>query len=540
MPIPASAIGAGLILLAACLFSSACAYRFLSGQRAATGAGWRCRLLAGCGVGTLVFGCRLFLADGNVSWAPYLDQWNAEISGLVAPLAHGRLGLGDLLAANNEHRVVLTRIVSLAAVAVNGGWDNRVMALATFLLQSAAVAWVCLFAWTFLGWARGSVVASAALLPMLLVCDWENIVSGFQDQFAIMVLGSVVAFSLPAGGPLRSPVSWAPLLLAAVMLGSMASGFFTALAMAGTGLVTVLSGRRSWRSSAWYLGACTVVAAIGWLTRHPFPPVPSLYAQGLGAWMSAFLAYASWPLPPGALSFIALWLPWCALLLRTLRRREEAPLAPFVISLGFWVLLQAGALAWARASLSGLVGSRYTDVLAWGFVANAAAVVVALPRATTAGRMRILLILAVAAWLGVVGASEVWRSRTIYRPYFEGFRRQTLEHERRLEAFTSTGDAGAISGVEFPHIPGTADEILSLLRDTKVRALLSGPLRRGIVGERGPSATASAGDGPLSFAAVHAMRNGPWFALAGVAMLAAAAVRARRNPPEERLTAGRP
>ena len=535
MPISASVAVAGFILIVACLFSCVCAYRYARGQGASR---WRPRLLAACGVGVLAFGCRLCIAEGSVSWAPYLDQWSAEISGVVAPLAHGRIGMRDLLAANNEHRVVLTRIVSLASVVVNGGWDNRVMVIATFALQSAAVAWVCLAAWSILGWLRGGLVAAAALLPMLLVCDWENVVSGFQDQFAMMVLGTVVALSLQSGFSLRSRGCWGALVMAAVLLGTMASGFLTAAAMAGTGVVMALAGRCAWRPCAGFIGACAAVAALGWFTRHPFAPMPSLYAQGPGAWVSAFLAYASWPLSPNVLGLACLWAPWCVLLQRTLRRRDGLPFAPFALGLGLWVLLQAGALAWSRAGLSGLVSARYTEVLAWGFVANASAVALLIPGSSTAGWIRTALCLVAAAWFGAVGGSEVWRSRTIYRPYFESFRRQTLEHEQRLLAFTRTGEAGVIKGVEFPHIPGTADEIIALLRDAKVRALLPGPLRRGPAD--GPDVPDSAGDGPLGNAAAAAMRNGPWFASAGLALLLAALLSSRRRPQAQALPAGPP
>src|ERR1035441_7788755 len=101
------------------------------------------------------FWLRLSVAGGHVSWAPYLDQWGAEISGVVAPLAHGTLGWRDLVAGNNEHRVLLTRALSLAVIECNGAWDNRVLVIGNYLLESLLVAWVCALAWSCLGWARG-------------------------------------------------------------------------------------------------------------------------------------------------------------------------------------------------------------------------------------------------------------------------------------------------------------------------------------------------------------------------------------------------
>jgi len=533
MVISTGVIWAGIVLVGLGAFSAYCAYRFALGQYAAPGR--RCLILAAGGVGLLALGCRLCIAGGNVSWAPYLDQWNVEISGIVAPLAHGTLGWRDLFAGSNEHRVFLTRSLSLGTIVVNGAWDNRVLVIANYLMESTLVAWVCALAWSCLGWARGSCVGAAALLPMLLVCDWESIVSSNQAQFVFMAFGSVVAFSLLRGRSLRSVEGWGPLAFALLTLGSMASAFLTAVALMATALVMTPSGRRGLRSIAGYCAVCAAIAALGWLTRAQFPALHFLYSKSAGEWLGAFLAYAAWPLPAGPVGLLVLWLPWCVLLWRMLGRRETEPFAPFALALGLWVLLQACALAWARSGLSGLVSSRYTEFLAWGFVANSAAIVIAFNGRARAGGGRLTRLAVTAVWLAGVGGFEVWRSHAIYRPYFEASRSQTLEHEQRLGTFMRTGDAGVIESVSFPHIPHySAELIVSLLGDPGVRALLPGPLRRDYSRDRDPSLLPSIQDGPLNLAAVRALRNGAWFAGAGAALLLAALYCARRRPPEAR------
>ncbi len=528
----------GVILAALCIFSGLCVHRFAARQLAPPGPGRRCLLLAAAGIGLLAFGCRLTLASGNISWAPYLDQWGVEIAGVVSPLAHGTLGWRGLFAGNNEHRVPLTRALSLATILANGAWDNRVLVIESYLLQSFMVAWASALAWAMLGWARGSFIAAAALLPMLLVCGWEGITSSNQAQFVLMAFGSVVAFSLHRGHSLGSPGTWGSLTVALLTLGSMASGFLTALALLATALVMAFAARQPMRSVAGYCAACAAIAALGWLTRAHFTALHALYASSAGGWLDAFLAYAAWPLPPGFLWLLVLWLPWLVLLRRALVRREMEPLAPFALGLGLWVLLQAGALAWARSGLSGLVSSRYTEFLGWGLVANAAALVLLLG-GRGAGRGRLVPMAVMAAWLVGVGGTEVWRSQAIYRPYFTGFRVQTLEHEQRLGTFMRTGDATVINGTSFPHIPHySPDLIVMLLGDPKVQPLLPGPLRRDLVRDRDPSLLPSIHDGPLSYAAVCLLRNGPWFAGAGIAGLLAALCLARRPVPGARPGSG--
>jgi hypothetical protein len=539
IPISPGVVGLGVILLGLGVFSGFCAIRFAAGRLAAFGPRWKCLVLAACGAGFLAFGCRLSVAAGHVSWAPYLDQWGAEISGLAAPLAHGRLGWRDLVAGNNEHRVLLTRALSLAVILCNGSWDNRVMVIGNYLLESFLVAWVCAIAWSFLGWARGSYVGAAVLLPMLLVCGWESIVSSNQTQFVFMAFGSVVALSLCQSHSLRSLESWGALAVALLTLGSMVSGFLTALTMMATALIMASARRQGGRAVAGFCVLCVAVAALGWLTRVNFSVLHVLYAKSAAGWLDAFLAYGAWPLPANLLGVLGLWLPWCILLGRTLWRRESEPAAPFAIGLGLWVLLQACALAWARAGLSGLVSSRYTEFLGWGFAANAAAMALVFKGSGAVGLGRLVPRAVMAVWLAGVGSCEIWQSHAIYRPYYDSFSSQALEHEQRLGTFMRTGDAGIIEGATFPHIPHYSPElIVSLLGDPQVQALLPGPLRRDLVRDHAPSLLPSIRDGPLSLAAVHALRSGPWLAAAGIAMLLAAFHLARKPaaaamPPKE-------
>jgi hypothetical protein len=529
MPISASVLCVEVALFGVCASAAFCIFWVLVGNLAVLGAGWKWPVLAGLGAAVLTLGCRLCLANGQVSWAPYLDQWHAEISGIVERLVHGQLGWRDLFAGNNEHRVLLTRVMSLDLMILNGGWDNRVLVIGNYLLEAFMVGWVCMFALNLLGWGRGSVVCAAALLPMFLVCDWEAIISSNQSQFVFMAFGTVVALSLTHTYSLGSTGSRGALAVALLTLGSMASGLFTALALAATAVVFSYVRKRGLRGVAGFCAACLGMAALAWVTRVQFTALNFIYAKTVQGWLSAFLAYAAWPLPANILGFLGLWLPWTFLMVRTLRRREMELFAPFAIGLGFWALLQAAALAWARAGLDGLVSSRYTEFMSWGTVANAGALVLVMGARGSAGR-RLLSWSLIAVWLGCVGGSEIRQSYAVYRPYLDGFRGQTREHEERLGTFMRTGDASAIRSVSFPHIPYfSADQIISTLRDPQVVAMLPAPLRRDQVRDSQPAALATIRDGPLSHVAVRAFGWGPECAALGVAVLVGAFLGARRR-----------
>src|ERR1019366_518695 len=127
-----------------------------------------------------------------------------------------------------------------------------VMVIANFVLESAMVAWVSALAWSFLGWARGSYVAAAALLPMFLVCDWESIMWSNQTQFVFMAFGSVLALSMHESRSLGTLAAWGALAAALFTLGSMASGFLAPVCMMATALAIAHAGRGGWRPVAGY------------------------------------------------------------------------------------------------------------------------------------------------------------------------------------------------------------------------------------------------------------------------------------------------
>jgi hypothetical protein len=305
----------------------------------------------------------------------------------------------------------------------------------------------------------------------------------------------------------------------------MASGLAAAPVV---GAVAVLSWRRRGGAepfpAALVAGTAAVLAA-GWALRPSFALV-ALQAHGPADFLRALLAYGAWPLAPHIAALLFLWTPWLVLALRVAAGRGVPPGFAFPLALGLWVLLQAAALAWSRAGLSGLVSSRYTEVLGWGLVANAFAFALLLDPPAPAGWRRFVRA-AFPVWLLVVAGCEITRSQEIYRPYLETFRTQSREHEERLSAFARTGRPAPLAEVAFPHVPAPPEVLLPLLEDPAVRPLLPAPLRREFPPQPGVPVEA----GPLSFLAVRALHGGAWFVgLGGLVVLSAALSGRSRNP----------
>ena len=511
LPVSAPVLGgvaSVLLLVGVAAFAAVSRVR---SELAGRGAEGRAMVWASAGIALAVLGRRLTLGSGQVSWCPFLDQWHAEVGGVLVPLARGTLSLGDLWAGNNEHRVFITRVLALVVTLLNGGWDNRPLVVGNYLLESLMVGWVALLAWLSLGWIRGSYVAVAALLPMALVCNWEVLVSSNQTQFVVMAVGTVFALSIVGGATVRSGAAAGALALAVLMLGTMASGLLTAAVLAATVTARAFVTRRWTPAAVGLAAACVVLAIAGWVTRVPFSALEFLHARDLGQWTRAFLAYAAWPLPPGPGGVALLWIPWGVLLARTRRGLEAPALAPFALGLGLWALLQSAALAWSRCGLSGLVSTRYTEFVGLGVLANAAALAVLFQPRHAGTRPRRSGWGVMALWLAVLGGAEARESARTYQPYLEAFHAHALGHERRLAEFVRTGDAAPIEAARFPDIPYWAPDILAALRDPGTDALLPAALRPG----PGP-------EGPLTRLAVGALKVGPGLAAAGAVLMAGA------------------
>ncbi len=232
----------------------------------------------------IVFGARLWLIDRFGSPVPFMDQWDAEARGVIKPWLDGTLGADRIFEAHNEHRVALTRLLTLALFCGNGQWDPRLEAVVSSLIYAvvavlAAVGFTRLVSARF----RGAVFVGVVLLGALPF-GWENTLFGFQSQFYLLVL-----FSLMAMWGLGTQVAfsggwWLGAAAGLLACFAMGSGFFAAaavLAILGAEILT----RRSikWtKGNLATLVVCLALIALGLLMRTVVPGHADLRAQSAG------------------------------------------------------------------------------------------------------------------------------------------------------------------------------------------------------------------------------------------------------------------
>ncbi|MCU1203391.1 hypothetical protein JAK25_05800 [Stenotrophomonas maltophilia] len=319
---------------------------------------------------------RAYLVLTHGSSSPFWDQWDAEFDNLLLPYLRGELDIGHFFAAHNEHRILFTRLISLGLFALNGNqFDAKVEMLFNVLPHAAAIG--------AMAWA-GMRTLPAAARPLLALgtfalaaspLGWENLIAGFQNQFFILALLSVVTAWLASADVLGRTRIIVMVACAGLALFTMASGVFAAAAAAGLLIYRLLSGDVDRRQGGLALGLLMIVAMAGLLMMPQAPHGDTFHAHSAAQFMQALKNTLAWPLRPLWISVVVLWLPTAALSVLMLRRifnrssvlRGER----FAFAIAGWVLVQAVAMAYSRGiEVEHAVSSRYTDLLTIGVINN--------------------------------------------------------------------------------------------------------------------------------------------------------------------------
>ena len=107
-----------------------------------------------------VFGIKLLVLRAYSVSVPYWDEWDAEALELYKPWLEGRLSFSHLVAAHNEHRIVMSRLWAPVLFIANGGWDPQLTMVGNALVHS-------LTAVLFFHWLR-RVLGEGQLIPLSL------------------------------------------------------------------------------------------------------------------------------------------------------------------------------------------------------------------------------------------------------------------------------------------------------------------------------------------------------------------------------------
>jgi len=437
----------------------------------------------------LTAGVAIRIQVASFSTIPYWDFWDELRS--VEDAFDGKLGLQELVAQHNEHRILLSRLQFIADYMFFGGRSVFLQAtiFASFALLALALAWPAARVWN--GRAVGLGFYAVALAAVLSPLGLDNLTAPFQIGFVQVYAFSVAAIALaacwlrserdPPGG-LHVPALAAIVVLGAAATYSMANGLvawpvvlavmvcrragprsIAVVALAGIAFVTAyLWGYEPVRGHSPY----------GWSIRHPLE---------LARYVLAFLGHPALALGLTAEQVVggagvALLACVLAVGFRSGALRESRALL-FGSAVGVFVLATAGESALGRLSfgVEQALASRYTigASVFWIGVAVGAAPLVARHTSVslTLGARRTdvtgiaYVALGLAAWLSVNLASS---------PSDEALRAIQTRGESMIAAFVSGVQDDEATKASFPDPHGIVTK-LAWLRTERLGPWDGGP-----------------------------------------------------------------
>lgn len=421
-----------------------------------------------------ILGARWALIDRWGMSMPYMDQWDAEGRAILAPWFRHDHNLGNLFVPQNEHRVALTRACALLLTLANRQWDQRLEAVCNALLPAALAAGLICFVGGRLG--RPATAALAGLLAIVYCVPfaWENTIHGFHSQQFFLIDFAVLSLAtVPLCRPLRT-WWWIGVLGLGLSLGSMATGFFAALACAATVIFRILRSESHF-SNVWpSLAACTLATAVGILSRHIVPLDAPLMSHSLREFWAATIQALAWPgfaVPWGYFALV-LWAPWAAVVARIARGRlNDNRFGYFIAGSGLWVLMQILATAYARGAHGNPPSSRYLDTIIVGLATNAFALAL-LVNEVSNRRVKMLTL----AWSLVLLTGFVDQVLTVLPGQTADLKRENYYQESNVRNYLATGDSAYLRHSELPY-PNWETLKQKCLDDPQLRALLPASVR---------------------------------------------------------------
>ncbi|HEX6833968.1 MAG TPA: hypothetical protein VF132_10590 [Rudaea sp.] len=440
--------------------------------------------------GLMILTARLLAARLFASDLPYWDQWDSEGWLLLKPFHEHGIPWDILFSAHNEHRIVLSRLITMTLFALNNDqWDNLVSLAANALIYAAI--------WSAFLAALARRLDVHAFLPFfalyVLACSStaaaDNLLSGFQNPFYLLTALTITGVWIAATRPLTVLRLLLLCVLSVAAIYTLASGPFTAPAIALAALLRWWFIDRSTHqkestpaapssSRTPFVVALTLILIAlfvgGVLATPRIPSYAGLGAQSALEFIDAVFTVFSWPLPGHWYCALIVWSPFVLTAWRVLRTRRCEPLEAVAFALGGWIALQSFATAFSRGHAMAAVPTRYLDIFVVGLLLNAYLAAAACARL---GRRRANKVLAFAGLFALYFGGLLWQSILGIKALHEraALTEHQIEHVRR---FVASGDMGELANQPYLHVPYPIPERLAMmLNDPSIRSMLPASVR---------------------------------------------------------------
>lgn len=429
-----------------------------------------------CGMFLVLFGTKAALIGGYGSSMPFWDQWDGEAAFLYLPYLKGELSLSMLLDSHNEHRILVGRLLALGLFELAGGWDPLLQMLVNAVLHATFLVLLVRVLAKLLPENEQAGLVFATMLLFILPIGWENIIAGFQSQFYLLLIFSLLSIMAFARAPAFSPIWFLGIAAAVAGYFSMASGALTLFAVAGVIISQMITRRRSgWKE--WL--ALALLIALGLVMLKYVDHVEGhdgLKAESLQEFLSAFILLAGLPLVT-ILGAAIVHAPIIGIAVQIFTHPEECKSVHWIVlGMSGWVALQILSLAYGRAEV--VASSRYLDLVIIALPVNYAALRYFARRfdATLTKAKWGAIISSVWLWLMVVGLA-IGISLNPFPGMFDRAALRPMQMQN-VRNYLASGNLEDLDNKPFQHIPyPSAQRLASLLSDPIIRSFLPIPVR---------------------------------------------------------------
>jgi hypothetical protein len=425
-----------------------------------------------------LFGLKLWVIHTFGNATPSWDQWDSEWDNLYRPYLNGTLTWQDLFILVNEHRILLTRLLNLAELELNGIWNPLLQMVINAGIHIAVILFIV---------SRLTVIIGRKHLPALLIFSavlfgvpfaYENTLAAFQSQFYFVLFFSVLSLWLTVT---HSPLSlrwWFGVGAGVMAFLSLASGVFALAASAaiGFGLFLLEIHQASKKELSKQLVAVGVLGGLFVLGVVATPTLAHhahLKASSVMQFVDAMVAILAWPAEMGYLSALIRNLPGLILIGQILKSRPPATDRRWIlVTMIIWTFGTAVGVAYGRAA--GPTASRYLDIFVISILVNFACLleisgrnILARPRLLTT-----MWVLAIFAALGIRAVNKL--------PQELAEKSATGQaQEVNVRNYLATGEVAHLYNKPFLHVPyPDPNRLIALLGSPQLRAILPSNLTR--------------------------------------------------------------
>jgi hypothetical protein len=415
-------------------------------------------------------GTQLWVVSLYGSPIPIWDQWY-QADSIFRPWLEGRLRWSDLIAADSNHRIVVTHLFDMSVIRLNGRWDTLLQMTINAFVHAAFACGLAFCLWKVFSQTRGWLVCFLLIPFFALPYGGENAVWGINSLWYFVNIFAVATVIGLGFSKMWSWKWWLGFVSAILSLLTMASGLLAPLAAGGLILLRAIKNRRMEKENWIGLCICLILTGLG----APFVAAPEynrpLQAHSIAEFTSALTHNLNWPFESSGMVFV-LALPLVLLLVIYLRPNfQTTRAAELILALALWSVLQSITIAYGRANYVQVVaGSRYMDVFNIFVIAAlfAAVLLGQFWKYKYLQQWDGLLLPLVFAGIILFGLCRV--SLAVVNDALIPTREWNLIAEERVETYFKTGDEREL--FKEPTVRPDPKITLKVLRDPKLQTIL--------------------------------------------------------------------